>query len=172
MEFAEGNCGLLQGALQYAQDVTPPVTNIDADNVFVSNQPINYRFAWPGEAAYPYTTDGSAPTAASPQYQNQGARKPRQVLTVSNAGTTTVKWFGTDMKGNRQAARSQTFLIDQAAPTVAFTTPASEGAVYTQGRPVAAGFTCADEGGAGVASCAGSTANGSNPTRARRARSR
>jgi len=163
MEFAEGNFGLLQGALEYAQDVTPPVTDIDADHVFVSNQPINYRFTWPGEAAViRYTTDGSAPTMASTQYQNQGARKPGQVLTVSTVGTTTVKWFGTDMKGNVEAARSQTFIVDQTAPTVAFTTPASEGAVYTQGRPVPAGFTCADEGGAGVASCAGSTNNGSN----------
>jgi hypothetical protein len=163
MEFAEGNYGLLQGALEYAQDVSAPVTNIDADNVFVSNQPINYRFTWPGEAAViRYTTDGSAPTLASTQYQNQGARKPGQVLTVSTVGTSTVKWFGTDMKGNQEAARSQTFIIDQTLPTVAFTTPASEGAVYTQGRPVPAGFTCADAGGAGVASCVGSTANGSN----------
>jgi hypothetical protein len=34
--------------------------------------------------------------------------------------------------------------------------------VYTQGRPVPAAFSCADAGGAGVASCVGSTANGSN----------
>jgi hypothetical protein len=163
MEFAEGNYGLLQGALEYAQDVTPPVTNIDSDNVTVSNQPINYRFTWPGEAAViRYTTDGSAPTTASAQYQNQGARKPGQVLTISDVGATTVKWFGTDMKGNQEAARTQKFIIDQTAPTVAFTTPATEGAVYTQGRPVPAGFTCADQGGAGVASCVGSTANGAN----------
>jgi hypothetical protein len=162
MEFAEGNYGLLQGALEYAQDVSAPVTNIDADNVFVSNQPINYRFTWPGEAAViRYTTDGSAPTLASTQYQNQGARKPGQVLTVSTVGTSTVKWFGTDMKGNQEAARSQTFIIDQTAPTVTITTPA-EGAVYTQGRPVPAAFSCADQGGAGVASCVGSTANGAN----------
>jgi hypothetical protein len=163
MEFAEGNFGLLHGALEYAQDVAPPVTNIDADNVFVSNQPINYRFNWPGEAAViRYTTDGSAPTTASTQYQNQGPRRPGQVLTVSTVGTSTVKWFGTDMKGNQETARSQAFLIDQTAPTVTFTTPATDGAVYTQGRPVPAGFSCADAGGAGVASCVGSTANGSN----------
>ena len=53
-------------------------------------------------------------------------------------------------------------IVASPALTVAFTTPASEGAVYTQGRPVPAGFTCADAGGAGVASCVGSTANGSN----------
>jgi hypothetical protein len=163
MEFAEGNFGLLAGALKYSQDVTAPVTNLDSDNVTVSNVPINYRFTWPGEAAViRYTTDGSAPTLASTQYQNQGARKPGQVLTVSTVGTSTVKWFGTDMKGNQEAARSQTFIIDQTAPTVTFTTPATDGAVYTQGRPVPAGFSCADAGGAGVASCVGSTANGAN----------
>ncbi|MDA0163250.1 M14 family zinc carboxypeptidase [Solirubrobacter ginsenosidimutans] len=161
MEFAEGNYGLLQGAYEFSQDATPPVTTLDSGNVTVSNQPIAYRFTWPGESAViRYTTDGSTPNADSPQYQNQGARRPGEVLTVGSTGKTTVKWFGTDMKGNVEAVRSQTFLIEQTPPSVTIANPV-DGAVYTQGRPVPVSFACADEaGGSGVADCVGSTANG------------
>ncbi len=163
MEFAEGNFGLLQGALEYSQDVAPPVTNIDADNLFgvqpADQLPVHVAGRGCGHPLHDRRLDAHGGLDA---VQNQGPRRPGQVLTVSTVGTSTVKWFGTDMKGNQEAARSQTFIIDQTLPTVTFTTPATEGAVYTQGRPVPAGFSCADAGGAGVASCVGSTANGSN----------
>ena len=67
MEFADGNYGLLQGALEYTQDVTAPDTNIEFSAAETGGDPINYRFNWPGEAAViHYTTDGSTPTLASP----------------------------------------------------------------------------------------------------------
>jgi hypothetical protein len=160
MEFAEGNFGLLQGALEYSKDATPPVTAFDSDNVTVSNQPINYRFNWPGESAViRYTTDGSTPNVDSPQYQNQGARRPGEVLTVSNPGSTTIKWYGTDMKGNVEAVKSQTLVIDQTAPTITVSNP-TEGQVFTQGQPARAAYSCADEGGAAIAECTGPVANG------------
>ena len=65
MEFADGNYGLLQGALEYTQDVTAPDTNIEFSAAETGGDPINYRFNWPGEAAViHYTTDGSTPTLA------------------------------------------------------------------------------------------------------------
>jgi hypothetical protein len=160
MEFADGNYGLLQGALEYERDTAAPVTAIDSDGLTVSNQPINYKFTWPGESAViRYTTDGSTPTAASPTYNNQGPRRPGEVLTVANVGTTTVKWFGTDIKNNTEAVRSQTFVVDQTAPEITITNPA-DGAVFTQGRPVPVAYGCTDAGGATVAECTGGVANG------------
>ncbi len=46
---------------------------------------------------------------------------------------------------------------DQGPPTVTVTTPA-QGAVYTQGDPVTASFSCTDD--VGVTECTGSVANG------------
>jgi hypothetical protein len=112
MEFTDGNFGLMESALQYSRDTTPPVTSIEYDTLDSAGAPINFRFNWPGEAAViRYTTDGSTPTQASQTYENQGPRRPGQVLTISKAGATTVKWIATDIKGNTSAVQSQTFQI-------------------------------------------------------------
>ena len=162
LEFAAGNYGMVESAFDYAMDVTPPSTSLDSDGVTQSKDPIAYRFIWNDEAAViHYTTDGSTPTLSSPKYNNQRARSIGEILKVSAPGTTTVKWFAVDIKGNQSAVQSKSFLLDQTAPTVTVNIP--EGAVYTQGRPVPLTFSCADEaGGSGVASCVGSTPSGSN----------
>ena len=153
---------MVESAFDYAMDTTAPSTSLDSDNVTQSKDPIAYRFVWNDEAAViRYTTDGSTPTLASPTYNNQRARSIGEILKISTPGTTTVKWFAVDIKGNQSAVQSKSFLLDQTAPTVTVNIP--EGAVYTQGRPVPLTFSCADEaGGSGVASCVGSTASGSN----------
>src|SRR3954468_14768280 len=112
MEFTDGNFGLMESALQYARDTAPPTVSIEYDTVDSAGAPINFRFNWPGEAAViRYTTDGSAPTQASQTYESQGPRRPGQVLTISKAGATTVKWIATDIKGNTSAVQSQAFQI-------------------------------------------------------------
>ena len=128
MEFAEGNYGLLQGALEYAQDVTPPEVEIEASAEKTGGDPINYRFKWVNESSViHYTTDGSTPTLDSPTYENQGPRRPGQVLTLDALGVHTVKWIAVDMKGNQSAVKSKTFLIaaDQQSGDVGGDVPAT-----------------------------------------------
>src|SRR4051812_29205040 len=162
MEFAAGNYGMVESAFDYAMDTTAPSTSLDSDNVTQSNSPIAYRFVWNDEAAViHYTTDGSTPTLSSPTYNNQRARSIGEILKISTPGANTVKWFAVDIKGNQSAVQSQSFLLDQTAPTITVNIP--DGAVYTQGRPVPLTFSCADDqGGSGIASCVGSTPSGQN----------
>ena len=112
-EFADGNFGLLESALQYSRDTTPPQTILDSDGVTKATAPpINFRFAWPGEAAViHYTTDGSTPTLASPTYEAQGPRRPGQILSLNRLGIHDVKWIAVDMKGNVSPVQTQRFLI-------------------------------------------------------------
>ena len=125
-EFTDGNFGLLESALAYSRDVTPPVVNLDSDGVTrATAPPINFRFTWPGEAAViHYTTDGSTPTLASPTYQNQGPRRPGQVLSLDRLGIHDVKWIAVDIKGNVSPIQTQRFLIGPEL-TVSGTVPAT-----------------------------------------------
>jgi hypothetical protein len=136
MEFTEGNYGLLQGALEYAQDVTPPQTKIEYSAAQTAGDPINYRFDWVDEpSVIYYTTDGSTPTVVDCDnptgptrcYGNQGPRRPGEVLTLSALGAHTIKWMSVDIKGNQEAVQSQRLLVaaDDAEANVGGTVPAT-----------------------------------------------
>jgi hypothetical protein len=130
MEFAEGNLGLIKGALDYANDATAPKTTIQFSSAQTSGDPINYKFDWLGEGAIIfYTTDGSTPvivpddpatplvdercenTTTTKCYSGQGPRMPGQVLTLSTPGAYTVKWVSQDVKGNIEPLQSQRLLV-------------------------------------------------------------
>ena len=62
MEFAEGNFGMIQGALEYHNDVTAPETTIEYSSAQTGREPINFKFNWVNEpSVIYYTTDGSTP---------------------------------------------------------------------------------------------------------------
>jgi len=139
MEFAEGNYGMIQGALEYHEDTTPPETTIEYSAAQTGSEPIDFRFNWVTEpSVIYYTTDGSTPVkidcenppAGSTRcYNNQGPRRPGEVLTISELGVHDVKWFSEDIKGNREAIKSQRFLIaaDQEDGDVSGNVPATLG---------------------------------------------
>ena len=157
MEFSDGNYALLGSALDYANDTTPPSSQ--ATGATLSNQPVGVKFTTSEAASVYYTTDGSTPTTASTEWKpNRPRELPDPVELTSN---TTLKWIAVDFKGNTSEVQSKTYVVDLTGPTVSFTSPAADDAVFTQDRPVPLVFTCADEN-SGVASCVGSPALGAN----------
>jgi hypothetical protein len=68
----------------------------------------------------------------------------------------------TDKAGNKGTAVAHYTVVDVTAPTIAIASP-SQGAVYDLGQQVAASYSCTDEaGGSGLATCAGTVANGAD----------
>ncbi len=109
LEFASGNYGLLETALQYAFDTEPPIAEI-VPNGGVSPTPIRATFEYVNEpAVIYYTLDGSTPTTASTTWNSTGPRQPGQVFRFDQ--TTTIQWIAQDIKGNLSEVRSEHFII-------------------------------------------------------------
>ena len=107
LEFAAGNYGLLESALEYAHDDTPPEVTMSGPRQ--SSGPITTTFVWVNEpSVIRYTMDGSKPNATSTLWDATGPREPGQVFHLS--GTTTFRWIATDIKGNVSTG-SQKFTI-------------------------------------------------------------
>ena len=97
LEFAAGNYGLLESALEYAQDKKAPKVEMTGQST--SRSPITTTFRYVNEpAVIRYTTDGSEPTSSSTLWDSSGPREPGEVFHVTQ--TTTFRWMATDMKGN------------------------------------------------------------------------
>ena len=76
-------------------------------------------------------------------------------LDTGSPGQKTFTVNATDKAGNPASKSVSYSVVDRAAPSIAFTNP-TDGAVYTLGQKVLAGYSCADEpNGSGVASCEG-----------------
>ena len=100
MEFAEGNFGEIQAALEYHNDVTAPVTAIEYSAAQTGGDPINFKFNWLGESVGHLLHDRrldagdgrrlrGCPTGATKCYNGQGPRRPGEVLTLSTPGAYT-----------------------------------------------------------------------------------
>jgi hypothetical protein len=97
LEFAAGNYGLLESALEYARDRTPPIVRMTGPTF--SRTPIDTTFEFVNEpSVIRYTTDGSKPTESSALWDSTGPREPGQVFHVTE--TTTFRWMAKDIKGN------------------------------------------------------------------------
>src|SRR5262249_21790102 len=158
MEYASGNFGMLDAAMAYGADTTPPV--VEATGNSVSNVTQDVKFTSNEASSIYYTLDGSTPTTASTEWKPNRARALPLPVVISDDAT--LKWIATDFKGNVSAVKSKSFLIETDKPTATLT-GFNEAQVFTQGRPVPVTYSCADEaGGSGLKSCVGTTATPGN----------
>jgi hypothetical protein len=104
LEFAAGNYGLLESALEYARDRRPPRVRMTGPKR--SAEPIETTFEWVNEpSVIRYTMDGSRPTSSSPLWDSTGPREPGQVFHLTE--DTTFRWVATDIKGNQSRGRAR-----------------------------------------------------------------
>lgn len=96
MEFSNGMIGMLEVALERADDRRAPTSSLSV----TSTDPGSTSFVITTDEAAQvyYTTDGSRPTYDSPMVQSAGLREgPAEITVTSDA---TVRWFSVDMAGN------------------------------------------------------------------------
>jgi hypothetical protein len=111
-------------------------------------------------------TDNGAPIGFVALPVGLGTPEASGQLSVSGEGTHNLVCVATDGRGNgpgaaNAPANAGSLKIDTVAPTVSFVRPV-DGALYLLNAAVTASFTCADNGGSGVASCVGTVASGAN----------
>ena len=162
MEYASGNYGMLDAALAYGADTTPPV--VDGDRQRRVERDAERQFTSNEASSIYYTLDGSTPTTASTEWKPPRARA--LPLPISIADDATLKWIATDFKGNVRVG-SKSFLIETDKPTVTLNG-------FTEGRcsrraADPGDVRCADEAGGSGSSCVGRPPRA--PATARRARS-
>ncbi len=125
-------------------DTTPPTTSVTCNSASCSTgwyraAPVTARLtatdAGSGVAATYYTTDGTTPTTASPQYAGP----------IELGQTTTLGYFSVDVAGNPEAVRSTVVRVDAAAPSVAITSPA-DGSSVPRKSTVTVAVTASDAG--------------------------
>jgi N-acetyl-beta-hexosaminidase len=152
--------GGIEQPLPSNADSTPPVSTISCNGspcagwygspVAVS---LSATDSGAGVAFIRYTTDGSDPSAASPQYSGP--------FTVN--ATTTLKYAAWDTVGNAEATKSQAVQIDTAAPVSSIQCNGAACSSNTYSAPVSVSLSAADSGGSGVAAIRYTT-DGSDPT--------
>jgi Zinc carboxypeptidase len=97
LEFAAGNYGLLESALEYARDDDDPKVRMTGPRW--SFDPIETTFEWINEpSVIRYTTNGRKPNNRSALWDSTGPREPGETFHLTKS--TEFRWMATDMKGN------------------------------------------------------------------------
>ena len=102
LEFAAGNRGLLESALDYSNDVTPPEVRMTGPES--SRQAIRTTFEFVNEpSVIYYTTDNTKPTTtvggSVKVWDSTGPREPGESFLVTKS--THFRWLAVDIKGNQ-----------------------------------------------------------------------
>jgi hypothetical protein len=107
LEFAAGNYGLLESALDYAKDETPPQVRMTGPTSSGTEIETTFEYVNEPSVIY-YTTNGSRPTERSRLWNSTGPREPGETFHLTE--TTTFRWLAKDIKGN-ESTGSQRFVI-------------------------------------------------------------
>jgi YD repeat-containing protein len=125
----------------YTLDTTPPTTTgSPAGGIYNTSQTVTLTCndgTGSGCNKTYYTTDGSTPTTSSPVYASP--------INIGTAGTTTLNFFSTDIAGNSETVKTQTYTIDTTPPTG--TIAINSGATSTGNSTVTLTLSCSDANG-------------------------
>lgn len=133
-------------------DRTAPTTGIGG----TSNTWVN------GDVTISLSATDNLSTVAKTEYTVDGsALQTGASFTLTTTGDHTITFFSTDKAGNAEVAQTARVRIDKSAPTIshAFTPLGYTDGAWTN-QDVTVTFTCADQGGSGVAGCTAPVANG------------
>ncbi len=146
----------LRALLALAAVLLAPATAAAAPSISISTPPDGAVYATGSSvlADYACAPDG---TTLAPVTQCDGPVANGAAIDTATAGTKTFTVTAQDADGPVTA--TTTYTVDGTAPAIALTTPA-QGAVFAKDEVVNAEYTCADLGGAGLASCTGTVPNG------------
>lgn len=157
LEFAAGNFGLLESALAYERDHTPPVVQMTGTRV--SPDPIETTFKWVNEPSVVYyTLDGTTPSQSSQKWDRERLRGVGTSFLFTQS--TTVRWLAVDIAGNSSTGQAHFSVNDRTPPAISLQVP-TDGGQYLLGSSHTVAFSCSDDD-SGVKSCVGTTANGAS----------
>ena len=98
-------------------------------------------------------SDALSGVAATYYTLDDGAQQSGNSVAISAEGVHTLRFWSVDVAGNAEAAKNVTVKIDKTKPTINHTQSPAANANGWNSTAVTVTFTCADEGGSGIASC-------------------
>ena len=147
----------LRALLALAALMIVPATAAAAPSITLTTPADGAVYATAPAVAADYSCAPDAGTG-SPITDCHGTVANGAAIDTATAGTKVFTVNATAMDGATNSV-THTYTVDSTAPAIALTTPA-QGAVFASGEAVNATYSCADLGGAGMASCTGTVLSG------------